>query len=213
MDFMDRERITISIKKNVLEKIDQIIDGTSIRNRSHAVETLTLRSLGANTSNQAMIILGGDDAIKAIPAAKSYLPKLKSAGFDSVVIAVGFLADKVKEKIGFGIEYDLAIKYCDKGEGSGGALNMIKKDLKSTFIIINTAKDYDIDFKSLLEYHRNHKSKFTIATDDIHSLLGVYVVEPEILSLIPKGFSMLDEDLIPKLISNNELIVYPINNR
>jgi len=210
---MDRERITISIKKNVLDKIDQVIDGTSIRNRSHAIETLALKSLGSTASNQAIIILGGDDAIKAIPAAKSYLPRLKEAGFDSVIIAVGFLADKVKEKIGFGVEYDLAIKYSDKGEGSGGALNVIKKDLKSTFIIINTAKDYDLDLNSLLEFHRNHKSKFTIATDDIKSLLGIYVVEPEILSLIPKGFSMLDEDLIPKLISNKELIVFPLNNR
>ncbi len=210
---MDRERITISIKKNVLEKIDQVIDGTNIRNRSHAVETLTLKSLGSATSNQAIIILGGGDAIRAIPAAKAYLPKLKDAGFDSVIIAVGFLADKVKEKIGFGIEFDLAIKYCDKGEGSGGALNVIRKDLKSTFIIINTAKDYDIDLKSLLEYHRNHKSKFTVATDDLRSMLGIYVVEPEMLSLIPKGFSMLDEDLIPKLINNKELVVFPAYNR
>lgn len=209
---MDRERITISIKKNVLEKIDRIIDGTSVRNRSHAIETLALKSLGGATSNQAVIILGGDDAIKAIPAAKSYLPKLKEAGFDSVVIAVGFLADKVKEKIGFGVEYDLTIKYSDKGEGSGGALNILKKELQSTFIVINTAKEYEIDLKNLLEYHRNHKSKFTIATDDIHSMLGIYVIEPEILSIIPKGFSMLDDDLIPKLINDKEIIIYWINN-
>jgi NDP-sugar pyrophosphorylase family protein len=209
---MDRERITISIKKNVLEKIDRIIDGTSVRNRSHAIETLALKSLGGATSNQAVIILGGDDAIKAIPAAKAYLPKLKVAGFDSVVIAVGFLADKVKEKIGFGVEYDLTIKYSDKGEGSGGALNILKKELQSTFIVINTAKEYEIDLKNLLEYHRNHKSKFTIATDDIHSMLGIYVIEPEILSIIPKGFSMLDDDLIPKLINDKEIIIYWINN-
>jgi len=208
---MDRERITISIKKNVLEKIDRIIDGTSIRNRSHAVETLALKSLGSATSSQAVIMLGGDNALKAIPAAKDYLPKLKDAGFDSVIIAVGFLADKIKEKIGFGIENDLAIKYNDKGEGSGGALNLLKKDLKSTFIIINTTKSFDIDLKSLLEYHKEHKSKFTIATDDIQSLVGIYVVEPEILSLIPRGFSMLEQDLIPKLIKSKELIVFPIN--
>jgi NDP-sugar pyrophosphorylase family protein len=209
---MDRERITISIKKNVLEKIDHTIDGTSVRNRSHAIETLALKSLGGATSNQAVIILGGDDAIKAIPAAKAYLPKLKEAGFDSVVIAVGFLADKVKEKIGFGVEYDLTIKYSDKGEGSGGALNILKKELQSTFIVINTAKEYEIDLKNLLEYHRNHKSKFTIATDDIKSMLGIYVIEPEILSIIPKGFSMLDDDVIPKLVNDKEIIIYPINN-
>lgn len=208
---MDRERITISIKKKVLEKIDGVIDGTVIRNRSHAIETLVLKSLGAVESNQAIILLGGDDALKAIPTAKKYLPKLKEAGFDSVIIAVGFLADKIKEKIGYGIEEDLSIKYNEKGEGSGGAINVLKKELKSTFLLINTSKYYDVDLKKLVEYHKNHRALLTIATDDIHAFSGIYVVEPEAVSRLPKGFSMIEDDLVPKLLQNDELIVYPIS--
>jgi hypothetical protein len=207
---MVRERITISIKKKVLDQIDRIIDGTAIRNRSHAIETLALKSLGKSESNQAVIILGGDNALKAVPSAKDYLPKLRDAGFDNVIIAVGFLADKIKEKLGYGLEYDLSIKYNDKGEGSGGCLNALKKNLKSTFIVINTHKSYDIDFKNLLDFHKNHKALLTVATEDLKSLLGIYVVEPEALAKVPSGFSMIEDDLMPKLLNNNELIVYPI---
>jgi hypothetical protein len=210
MEYMDRERITISIKKKVLDKIDKTIDGTNIRNRSHAIETLAIKSLGAFDTHQAVIILGGDNALKSIPAAKSYLPKLKEAGFDTVIIAVGFLADKIKEKIGFGVEYDLSIRYDDKGKGSGGALTAIKKDLKSTFVVINTAKEYNIDFKELLNFHKNHTASMTVATDDIHSFSGIYVLEPEVLAKLPKTFSMVEEDLIPKLVENGGLIITPI---
>lgn len=209
---MERERITISIKKKVLDKIDGIVDGTQIRNRSHAIETLALKSLGAVETNQAVILLGGDDALGAVPAAQEYLPRLKNAGFSNIIIGVGFLADKVREKIGFGVEYDLSIRYNDKGQGSGGTLNVLKKELYSTFLVINTAQNLDLDLKSLVEFHKKHRALLTVATNDLESFEGIYVVEPEALSKLPKGFSMLEDDLIPALVKEQELIVYPINN-
>lgn len=209
---MDRERITISIKKKVLNKIDELIDGTTIRNRSHAIETLALKSIGLKEPREAVIILGGDNAMKSVPAAKEYLPQLKEAGFDNIIIAVGFLADKIKEKLGYGVEYDLAIKYHNKGEGSGGALNNLKKELSSTFIVVNTAQNYNINIKDLLNFHKEHKSVFTVATNDLDSFAGIYIIEPETLSKLPKGFSMIETDLIPELIKTNKLLVFPINN-
>lgn len=209
---MERERITISIKKKVLDKIDSVIDGTQIRNRSHAIETLALQSLGAVETNQAIILLGGDNALRAVPAARAYLPRLKDAGINNVIIAVGFLADKVKEKIGFGLEQDLSIRYSDKGEGSGGALSVLKKDLRSTFIVINTDKNVAIDLKSLMEFHKKHKTLATAVTNDMDNFQGIYILEPEALLKLPKGFSMIEDDLIPQLMNDQEFILYPIKN-
>lgn len=209
---MERERITISIKKKVLDKVDSTIDGTNIRNRSHAIETLALKSLGSIETSQAVILLGGDNALKAVPAAKEYLPRLKEAGFNNIMIGVGFLADKVKDKIGFGIDYDLSIQYNDKGQGSGGTLNILKKSLRSTFIVINTGKDIEVDLKKLIDFHKKHCALVTIATTDLESFEGIYVVEPEALSRLPRGFSMIEDDLFPSLIKDQELIVYPISN-
>ena len=209
---MERERITISIKKTVLDQIDGVIDGTKIRNRSHAVETLALKAIGEVDYNQAVILLGGDNALKSIPAAKQYLLSLKDAGFTNVTIAVGFLAEKVKEKIGFGLEYDLSIQYNDKGEGSGGALNTVRKDIKSSILVINTDKKISIDLKKFFEFHKKKSALMTVATDSLDTYEGVYIIEPEALKQLPKGFSMIEDDLIPKLAKMQELIVFPVSD-
>ena len=208
---MDRERITISIKKKVLDEIDKVIDGMNIRNRSHAIETLSMQGLGKDESKSAVILLGGDDALKAIPATNEYLVKLKMAGFDKVNIAVGFLGDKVKEKIGDGREFNLKLDYNDKGAGSGGAIKELQGQLKKTFMVFNTTQKFDIEFNFLMNYHKEHKSVATIATDNLETLEGIYIFEPEIFDYIPKEFSMIDESILPRLIKEGKAILYPLN--
>ncbi len=207
---MERERVTISIKKSVLDKVDRVIDGTSIRNRSHAVESLILKGLGTADTNVAIVLMGGDDALKSIPNVEKALTGLKELGFDTVNIATGFLGDKVKDKLGDGSKYGLKFNYNDKGEGSGGALSVIKKELKNTFVVINHHKFSDFDLSKLLDFHKKHKFIATIATDNIDNLLGIYIFEPEIISYLPKGFSMLEDDVLPKLIKDGKAAVCPM---
>ena len=35
---MERQRLTITLKQDILDKLDATIDGARIRNRSHAIE-------------------------------------------------------------------------------------------------------------------------------------------------------------------------------
>lgn len=207
---MERERVTISIKKSVLDKVDRVIDGTSIRNRSHAVESLVLKGLGTADTNVAIVLMGGDDALKSIPNVENALKALKGSGFDSVNIATGFLGDKVREKLGDGTKYGLKFIYNDKGEGSGGALSVLKKELKNTFVVINHHKFSEFDLNKLLDFHKKHKFAATIATDDIDSLFGIYIFEPEVATYLPKGFSMLEDDVLPKLIKEGKAAVCPM---
>lgn len=208
---MDRERITISIKKKVLDEIDKVIDGVNVRNRSHAIESLAMQGLGKNESKSAVILLGGDDALKAIPATNNYLVKLKMAGFDKVNIAVGFLGDKVKEKLGDGRDFNLKLEYSDKGEGSGGAIKSFQGQLRKTFIVFNTTKVFETELNFLLNYHKDHKAIATVATNDLETFDGIYIFEPEIFDYIPKDFSMIDENVLPKLIKEGKAIIYPLN--
>jgi NDP-sugar pyrophosphorylase family protein len=204
---MERERVTISIKKSVLDKVDRAIDGTSIRNRSHAFESLLLKGLGNSDTKSAIILMGGDDAIKSIPNVELALAGLKEMGFEKINIATGFLGDKVKEKLGDGSKYGLNFTYNDKGEGSGGAVLTLKKELKNTFIVINHHTFTDFKISHLLDFHKKHKFLATIATDDLNTLQGIYILEPEIVAAIPKGFSMLEDDVLPKLIREGKVAV------
>jgi len=207
---MERERITISIKKTVLDKVDNTIDGTKIRNRSHAIESLILKGLGKEETRNAVVLLGGDDALKAIPATKEVLKQLKTIGFAHVDIAVGFLGDKVKNKLRNGEEFGLEFKYNDKAEGSGGAILSFKKNLSNTFIVVNQNRFTDINLKSLLNFHQKHNFPATIVTDNLDDFRGIYILDSEVLKMIPKGFSMLEDDLLPKLIKEGKAAVCPV---
>ena len=207
---MERERVTISIKKSVLGKVDRVIDGTSIRNRSHAIESLVLKGLGTSDTQTAIILMGGDDALKSIPNVEKALIELKELGFKTINIATGFLGDKVMEKLGDGSKFSLDFVYNNKGEGSGGALALLKKELKNTFIVINHNQFSDFKINDLLNFHKQHHFIATIATDSLKTLQGIYIFEPEMTNHLPKGFSMLEDDILPKLIKDGKAVVCPI---
>ena len=54
------ERITITIKKELLGRIDKSIDKNNVRNRSHAIERLIVKALGKTGIETALLLAGGD---------------------------------------------------------------------------------------------------------------------------------------------------------
>lgn len=208
---MDRERITISIRKSVLDIVDKTIDSTNIRNRSHAIENLIIKAAG-QVNKEAVILLGGNSAMKAIEPTKNFLRKLSDSGFPKAHVALGFLGDKVKERLGDGSEFGIAIEYNNKGKGSGGAVASLKKIFKSPLVIFNSTKTIDIDLDQLIDYHQKYGALATIVTTNLETLDGVYALSPEALNSIPSGFSMLEEDVLPKLLKEGKAIVLPLQN-
>ncbi len=209
---MNRERISISIKKDLLQKIDRLVDGVTIRNRSHAIESLASQSLGINNISDAVVMAGGDSAADSVNAIKKSIVGLKSLGINEVIVALGYLGDKIKKGLGEGKDLGVEISYLEGSEGSGGALNLLKSALKKTFIVVNIEDDQEIDYKMLVDYHKNSHKIATVATSDIKSMRGIYILEPAVLSYLPNGFCMLEEDIFPKLLKENKVSVYPILN-
>lgn len=207
---MARERITISINQDLLKKIDQQIDGTRIRNRSHAIESLISEALGLDQIKDAIIMAGGNDVLKNLNAIKDSLLRLKKLGIKEAIIAVGYLADKIKKELKNGHDFGLKLDYLDKGEGTGGSLFLLKKAIKKSFIVINLNQQIDLDYEMLVDFHKSGGKIATVATNDIKSFRGVYILEPTIFEYIPKEFSMLEEDIFPTLLKENELAIYPV---
>jgi len=207
---MERERITISIKTDILQKIDQKIDGVKMRNRSHTIELLVSESLGLSQINTAVIMAGGKGAIGLIPVVEKTIGDLKEFGFSEIFLAVGYLGDKIKQSIGDGEKFDLKINYIEGGEGTAGALLPLKNQIKKSFLVVNLEKNLPVNLKKLSDFHRAHLAIATVAAIDMRSMKGYYILEPEILNQIPKGFSMLEEDIFPRLTEDNKLIFYPI---
>ena len=207
---MDRERITISIKNEILKKIDQKIDGVKMRNRSHAIELLVSESLGLSQINSAIIMAGGKGALRLIPIIEEAIANMKKFGFTEFYLATGYLGDKIKQTIGDGKKYGVSIEYIEGGEGTAGALTPLKSKLRKSFVVLNLDDSLTVNVKNLSDFHRDHLPIATVATKDTKSLKGYYILEPEIFSYIPKGFSMLEEDIFPKLAEDNKLIFFPM---
>ncbi|MEI6499288.1 MAG: sugar phosphate nucleotidyltransferase, partial [bacterium] len=184
------------------------IDGTNIRNRSHAFEKLSSIALSLTGEKYAVILIGGKSAIKAIPAAQDFLKKLRENGFEKVYIAVGQMADKIKEKIGDGSQYNLTLEYFTDGEGTGGALLPFKKFFNSSFLVYNSSEIFKGHIEKLTEFHKKHHAIATTYLNNYENMSGLYIFEPEIFKYIPKGFSMLEEDIFPKLNEKGDLINY-----
>lgn len=207
---MKRERITISIREDILKAINKRIDGVRLRNRSHAIESLISDTLGLDTISDAIILAGGETPDKSLPAIKDSLLRLKKIGLKDVIIAIGYRGEKIKSELKDGKEFGVSISYLEKGEGSGGALAPMKGAVKKTFMVINIKNKFDLDYKMLLDFHKAGNSITTVATNDIKTFEGIYVIEPDIFSYLPKGFSMLEEDIFPKILKEGKLSIYPV---
>jgi NDP-sugar pyrophosphorylase family protein len=174
------ERVTITIKPEILKKLDKMIDGRKIRNRSHAVESLLLDSIRKTDINTALIMAGGDAAnlrpisyeipkalipIHGKPILYHQIKFLSSFGIDNIFIAVGKHSEKIIEYFGDGGRFGVNIEYIheERPLGTAGALSYLKGLVKNTFVMLNVDTLIDIDLPELFRFHKNAGSMGTVA--------------------------------------------------
>lgn len=164
------------------------------------------------------------------------MDRLKRYGFDDIYLATNYKSDYIENFFGDGSKFGvkLTISKEDKPLGTAGPLTLLKEKLTEPFIVMNGDILSAIDFKDLYDFALNHDSLLTIAikkeitpyafgnisfngdfvTDieekpDIvsHILAGIYVMKPEIFSIIPDNEYFGMDLLIKKMIANNLPIV------
>ncbi|HDR53783.1 MAG TPA: nucleotidyltransferase family protein [archaeon] len=125
----------------------------------------------------------------------------------------------------------------DNNEGSAGCLRSVKDLVKNTFFIIYGDMVTGADLVDMYQFHTRHEAIATmgLTTTDkpgkfgvlemkgskvvgfaekperTKSFLvnaGVFVVEPEIIDMIPKGKSSMETAVVPKLIEAGKLYGY-----
>jgi len=205
-----RVRVTISLTRDIATLIDETVDGVRIRNRSHAIETLVTESLHITQVRYAVILAGGDQALKRIPAIQHILRTFTENGIYEVTIAVGYLGEQIKQRLGTGEEYGLHITYLQTELGTGGALLQLKSQLKHTFLVANIDRPVEVDIKNLVKFHREHGPIVTIATRSLTELSGIYIMEPKLFQFIPPGFCMLEDTVFHEMTKQGKLLPYPI---
>jgi NDP-sugar pyrophosphorylase family protein len=189
---MERKKLTVTIKKDLFQKIDSIIDGKKIRNRSHATEYLIEAGLGINKVKKAIILVGGEGTrlrpftyelpkallpIQGKPMVMHVMDLLKSHGVAEIYLAIGYKGEKIKEYFGNGSKFGLNIKYIEEKKplGTAGPLRLAKKYLDETFFIVWGDILSKIDLTDFMYFHKNNGGLATVAltTVDDPSRYGV----------------------------------------
>lgn len=181
---MDRERITITCKKTLLAKIDNIIDGVNIRNRSHAIEHLITECFSPHIT-QAVILAGGRGLnmrpftfempkglfpVGGKPILEHIVDLLRYYGVRDVIFSIGHLGEKIREYFGDGKKFGVKISYVseEKEMGTGGALLLCRKYIKSeTFLAIHGDILIDINLSDLIAFHKEQDCVATLALTSV----------------------------------------------
>jgi D-glycero-alpha-D-manno-heptose 1-phosphate guanylyltransferase len=94
------------------------------------------------------------------------LNKLLKGTIKNIVLAVGYKHEIIEEYFGDGYGLNCDIEYSVEKEllGTGGAISNAKKFLlENEILILNGDTYFNIDFDSMLQFHRKNNSNFTMA--------------------------------------------------
>ncbi len=255
-----KERITLTIDRNILSRVDKIIDGLHIRNRSHAVEFILSKYLAFKHISHAVILCGGKGTrlrpityeipktlvpVHGRPLITHLFDLFRKYEIGDVILSVGYMKEKMMEMIGDGSKYNIRASFIEERNplGTAGPLRLLKERLKSTFIVSNGDELKNINIIDMYDHHKKNKALVTIALTTVSNPehygvarldgsrikefvekpkrnapsnlinAGFYIIEPEVIRMIPKGFSMLEKDVFPKLARQGRLYGFPFSGQ
>lgn len=121
--------------------------------------------------------------------------------------------------------------------GTAGGLSLLKDKIKEPFFLANCDSLLDIDFEGVLNWHKEHKALMTIIgahsevkipfgvlelssgklksvsekpAHDVIVNTGVYVMDPQVLSYLPRGKCINMDKLINSIVEKDKITVFPI---
>ena len=158
--------------------------------------------LGELTSDipKPLIEVGG------IPIIERIIRSAKQSGFKNFIITVNYLAQKIKEYLGNGNQFDINIEYVheEKPLGTAGSLSLIPERPSSEFIVVNGDIITDICYRELLEYHLNLQSTATVA-------VRTHIIENPFGVLHLSDNTLVNIEEKPKYRSNINAGIYVLN--
>jgi len=173
------------------------------------------------------------------PVMEHIIGHLRDAGISKVNVTTHYLPDKIKSYFGNGNDFGVTIDYVEECSplGTAGSLSLIESS-NEPILVINGDIMTKVDFRSMVAFHREHKSDLTVGVRqlelkvpfgvlDCNEMLvsairekptiklfinaGIYLLEPHVHALIPheKRYDMTD--LMAHLIETGKRVVsFPI---
>lgn len=181
---MDRERLTITLRKDIIKQIDDAMDGVRLRNRSHTIEYYLTKALGPKIG-KVLILAGGQGIkmrpftyempkcmipVKGKPILEHIIENVREQGIRDIIISIDYLGEKVKDYFGDGSKLGVKIDYIETEKPTGTAMPLVraKKLLgKEPFILLHGDVLANINYNDLFDFHQSHKDLITIALTSV----------------------------------------------
>jgi dTDP-glucose pyrophosphorylase len=174
------------------------------------------------------------------PLLETIIASFADHGFRKFYICVNYKAEMIEQYFGDGSRFGVEIRYVREEQrmGTAGALTLIEDRPAQPLIVMNGDLLTKVNFQQLLEFHLHHRAQATMCVREyVYQIpygvvniqknrligiqekpqqscfvnAGIYVIEPEVIDLIPKGTHYDMPDVFTKLISLNcETAVFPI---
>jgi mannose-1-phosphate guanylyltransferase len=186
-----RERVTLTLDNSLLGRIDESVDGHSIKNRSHAIELLLLKALNTDKPSKALILAGGKNnvlkteagtvsramlMINKKPVIEHNIELFRKYGVKEVIISIN-KDDNIIKRHFAGKDMGIPISFIEEEfpMGTSGAIKLAGPQLTTTFFVSNADELKNIDLTDMYIFHRENRGMVTIAltTTDDPSKYGV----------------------------------------
>ncbi len=177
-----------------------------------------------------MLPLGGK------PILEYEIEWVRKNGIKEIVLCVSYLRNKIEDYFGDGKKFGVKIEYAisKKPLATAGQLKTAEKFIDDTFVCLYGDSIYNFSLRNMIKDHKKSRANVTMSLFDYRFNLkygvidtkksgqvtawnekpeisakiniGCYVMEPEVLKLIPKNKEYGMDDVIRKVLSRKEKV-------
>ena len=157
-------------------------------------------------------------------------------GIKEIVLCVSYLRNKIEDYFGDGKKFGVKIEYAvsKKPLATAGQLKTAEKFIDNTFVCLYGDSIYNLSLRNMIRHHKKSKASVTMSLFDYKFNLkygvidtkksgqvtawnekpefsakiniGCYVMEPEVLKLIPKNKEYGMDNVIRKVLSSKKKV-------
>jgi len=190
---MARERVTITIKEDLLQQVDRLVDGLTIRSRSQAVEYLLTKFLSDFRLKNALVLAGGEkkdllfgkkvkflENLNGKPLLQHVLDEISEFNVNNFLIYVdNFGGEIVGELNSRNLPYKINFLKGDKPSGTIAPLLSAREQMNDIFLVAYGDTLCDLNINEMLAFHRKNKCIATIALTTVSNPKDYGVVSME----------------------------------
>ncbi|MBI3034105.1 NTP transferase domain-containing protein [Candidatus Woesearchaeota archaeon] len=173
-----KARVSISIDRNVLEKLDREVDNINIQSRSEAIEKIINQHVSER--KKCVILAGGEPQSLYSSELGCYRPlaringktliedmigKARKINYNEIlIIGAKEVLSAIYSEIGDGKSLDVGIEYLEEKEhlGSGKTLALAKPHIKGTFLFMPCDHYFEMNLEEVESYHKRNKGTATL---------------------------------------------------